>query len=96
MFSELATLQEEIVHTTHQLPSRHHSKRVILEDSEEDVELDVLERQTTDLDAVCEAVHKLLSKNVNPPPRRKSVLKTPLMCHSSICSSCQISHVLPQ
>jgi hypothetical protein len=42
MFPELATHQEEIVQL-HAVERRHHQKRVIQEDSEEEVELDVLE-----------------------------------------------------
>ena len=43
---------------------RNHDKRVILEDSEEEVELDVLENDNNDLDTICDTVHRLLSKNV--------------------------------
>lgn len=41
MFQELATIQEEIVHRPHSLPARP-SLRPLPEDSEEEVELDIL------------------------------------------------------
>lgn len=59
----MATHQEEIVQR-HGEVRRNHEKRVILEDSEEEVELDVLENDNNDLDTICDTVHRLLSKNV--------------------------------
>lgn len=73
MFTELATKQEEIVlqnppdhHPQHSRPRRH-----LHPDSEEDVELEVLERETNNLDAICDMVHRLLSKNVHYAAPRK-------------------------
>lgn len=46
------------------ISNRPNARRYINEDSEEEVELDVLEHENKNLDSICEAVHKLLIKNV--------------------------------
>jgi hypothetical protein len=79
MFTELATHQEQLVQHNPPAPTPP-PKRVMAIDSEEEVELEVLEHDNTDLDRLCETVHKLLAKNVPPPASRKSAQRTPSTC----------------
>jgi len=54
----------------------------------------VLEHENSDLDRVCETVHKLLAKNVSPHTFRKWAQRMHSKCRWSICSNFLISQVI--